>query len=199
MIAEHYFDEFPTLETERLVLKKIELNDAKDIQAIRSDQQVMTFMDSNRHKSIEDSEKFISEGLDIYAAKKGLFWGLVEKASGEFIGDFAFWRIDKKNSRAEIGYTLKPKYWGKGYMHEVMHRIFAFGFNDLKLHSVEANINPENGNSRSLLLKLGFRKEAYFRENYFFNGKYLDSEIYCLLKSDFQTAKTDFRADNSAS
>lgn len=113
--------------------------------------------------------------------------GLIEKTSGKFIGDFAYWKIDNKNSRAEIGYALKPEFWGKGFMKEAMIQIINFGFNDLKLHSIEANINPGNENSRGILTKLGFKKEAYFRENYYFNGEYLDSEIYSLLKIDFQT------------
>ncbi|GAB2775584.1 GNAT family N-acetyltransferase [Salinimicrobium soli] len=185
MINEEYFYDFPVFETARLILRKIELEDAADIQAIRSDQKVMTYMDSYEHKTLEDSEKFISEGLQRYDSQKGLFWGLVEKSSKEFIGDFSFWRIDRKNSRAEIGYTLKPQYWGKGYMKEAMLRLITFGFDDLNLHSLEANINPGNENSRNILLKLGFKKEGYFRENYFYNGKYLDSEIYSLLKKDF--------------
>jgi ribosomal-protein-alanine N-acetyltransferase len=186
MINEDYFRNFPVLETERLILRKIELKDAKDIQAIRSNPQVMTFMDSHAHETVEDSENFIAEGLEIFGSKKGLFWGLVEKASGKFIGDFAFWKIDRKNCRAEIGYTLRPEFWGKGYMKEAMSRILDFGFRKLNLHSIEANINPKNVNSRGLLLKMGFRKEAYFRENFYYDGKFLDSEIYSLLERDLK-------------
>jgi ribosomal-protein-alanine N-acetyltransferase len=51
----------------------------------------------------------------------------------------------------------------------------------MKLHSVEANVNPGNIASASLLKKHGFVKEAYFKENYFFNGNFHDSEIYSLL------------------
>lgn len=185
MIAEEYFDQFPQLATARLLLRKLELKDAKDIQQIRSHPEVMHYMDSRPHASEKDSEKFILENLEIFEKRKGLFWALAEKESGKFLGDFAFWKIDYKNSRAEIGYTLKPEFWGKGIMKEAMLRALNFGFNDLQLHSVEANINPGNNNSRRLLLGIGFRKEAYFRENYFFDGKYLDSEIYSLLASDF--------------
>jgi [ribosomal protein S5]-alanine N-acetyltransferase len=71
-------------------------------------------------------------------------------------------------------------------MTEAMRTIFKFGFDELNLHSLEANINPLNNNSRAVLKKMGFQKEAYFRENYYYNGDYLDSEIYSLLNSDFQ-------------
>lgn len=187
MIDEIYFNDFPQLESKRLLLRKLTLADAPDVQIIRSDEKVMNYMDSDKHVTIQYSENFISENLKMYGQKEGIFWGLIEKTSGKFIGDFAYWKIDKKNSRAEIGYALKPEFWGKGFMKEAMIQIINFGFNDLKLHSIEANINPGNENSRGILTKLGFKKEAYFRENYYFNGEYLDSEIYSLLKIDFQS------------
>ena len=169
MINKRYFKEFPVLKTDRLILRKFTLDDAKDVQAIRSDQKVMDHMDSKPHLTFEHSANFIKENLKTYSNEKGIFWAITEKVSGAFIGDFSFWRIDNQNFRAEIGYTLKPDYWGK----------------DLNLHSFEANINPENMNSRKILERTGFRKEAYFRENYYFDGRFLDSEIYCLLERDF--------------
>ena len=189
MLDEKYFNQFPQLESERLLLRKLGLEDAKEVQIIRSDEKVMTYMDSERHTTIEFSRNFVSENMDMYEQKKGLFWALIEKSSQKFIGDFAFWKIDHKNSRAEIGYTLKPGFWGKGFMKEAMVEFINFGFNQLNLHSLEANINPANTNSREILKKMGFQKEAYFRENYFYNGDYLDSEIYSLLKSDFKYHK----------
>jgi len=189
MIDELYFKDFPVLETPRLLLRKLRLKDAKNFQEIRSDERVMEFMDSQIHLKISDSEKFIGENLENYAQKKAISWALIEKASNRFIGDFSFWAIDTKNSRAEIGYVLRPAYLGRGFMKEALQEIFTFGFQKLNLHSLEANINPANTKSRSLLLKLGFVKEGYFKENYFYNGKYLDSEIYSLLGKNFNSTK----------
>ena len=189
MINEIYFKDFQCLESDRLLLRKLDLNDASEVQLIRSDEKVMIYMDSERHLTIQHSENFISNNLRMYEEKTGIFWAIIEKSSDKFIGDFALFKIDHKNARAEIGYTLKPEFWGKGYMKEAMLSVFNFGFNDLNLHSLEANINPGNNNSRKILKKMGFQKEAYFRENYYYNGDYLDSEIYSLLKSEFQTGE----------
>lgn len=189
MINEIYFKDFKRLENDRLLLRKLELKDAPEVQLMRSDEKVMVYMDSERQMTIQHSANFISEKLEMYEQKTGIFWAIIEKSTNKFMGDFAFFKIDHKNSRAEIGYTLKPEFWGKGFMKEAMLLIFNFGFNDLNLHSLEANINPGNNKSRIILTKLGFQKEAYFRENYYYNGDYLDSEIYSLLKSDFQAGK----------
>lgn len=185
MINELYFENFPELETKRLILRKIRLEDAPDLKAIRSDERVMIYMDTERHTKIEISEKWILDKFKMYQEKIAISWSIIEKLTGKFIGDFSFFKIDKKNSRAEIGYTLKPECWGKGFMKEAMFSALNFGFTDLNLHSLEANINPENIKSRAVLKKMGFKKEAYFRENYYYEGNYLDSEIYSLLKSDF--------------
>ena len=92
--------------------------------------------------------------------------------------------MQPQHCRGEIGYALKPEYWGKGFMTEALKTIIDFGFHKMNLHSIEANVNPKNQKSKKLLKRLGFRKEAYFRENYLFEGKFLDSEIYSLLKKD---------------
>jgi ribosomal-protein-alanine N-acetyltransferase len=67
-----------------------------------------------------------------------------------------------------------------------MRILLKFGFRGLNLHSIEANINPQNENSKGVLEKIGFQKEAYFRENYYYKEKFLDSEIYCLLENDLK-------------
>ena len=186
MINDLHFRYFPQLESERLIFRKFSLNDASEIQEIRSNDKVMSYMDSNKHHTIEDSERFISRNSDRYKNKIGIFWAIIEKNQNQLIGDFAFWNIIRENHRAEIGYTLKPEFWNKGYMTETLLRLIQFGFRDLNLHSFEAEINPNNKNSEQALVKIGFKKEAYFRENRYFNGKYLDSEIYSLLQSDFK-------------
>lgn len=185
MINEQYFQEFPGLKTQRLLLRKQELQDAASLQQLRSNDEVMKFMDSDKHHDINTSEAFIRRNLETYQNKNGFFWVITALASGSYMGDIILHRIDRTNARAEIGYTLLPDYWGHGYMKEAMRAVISFGFNDLRLHSIEANINPANETSRALLLKMGFVKEAYFRENYYYNGRFLDSEIYSLLEKDF--------------
>ena len=97
------------------------------------------------------------------------------------IGNIALWRIDKAHHRAEIGYILCPEQWGKGIMDEAMKVVLFYAFNEMKLHSIEAQINPHNLQSEKLLQKNGFIKEAHFRENYFYNGRFLDTVVYSLV------------------
>jgi ribosomal-protein-alanine N-acetyltransferase len=183
-IDKSIFNSFPEFESDRLLFRKFLLSDAKDLLLIRSNDDVMRFMDVIRFESIADAVKMIQSVEESYKKETGINWGIVEKHSNNFIGYFGFWRMIPEHCRAEIGYALKPEYWGKGYMYETINRMVKFGFENIKLHSIEANVNPENERSKKVLEKIGFEKEAYFRENYLFNNQFLDSIIYSLLEKD---------------
>jgi [ribosomal protein S5]-alanine N-acetyltransferase len=185
-INNQIFEVFPELESERLIFRKPIPEDSTDILFIRSNDEIMKYMDVVRFVSIEDAEKFIALIDESYKTQKGITWGIIEKSSGKFIGYFGFWRMIPEHCRAEIGYALKPEFWGKGYMSETIAVMMKFGFNNIKLHSVEGNVNPDNINSIKVLEKFGFQKEAHFKENYLFDGRFLDSIIYSLLEKNFR-------------
>jgi len=184
------FKSFPELESERLLFRRILQSDSKDLFLIRTDDDVMRFMDVIRFESIGDAEKWVQTADESYNKETGINWGIVEKQSNNFIGYFGFWRMIPEHCRAEIGYALKSEYWGKSYMYETINRLVRFGFEEMKLHSIEANVNPLNERSKKVLERNGFKKEAHFRENYLFNGEFLDSIIYSLLEKDLtETAR----------
>lgn len=172
------------MESKRLIYSELTLKDSEDIFEIRSNDDVMKFMDRTAMKSIEESETYIKKIIKDFKNQNGINWGIVEKSSDKLVGYFGFWRIIAEHCRAEIGYALKSKYQGNGYMRETLETMLDFGFNKLKLHSIEANVNPDNKLSIKLLEKFRFAKEAYLRENVLFNNKFMDSIIYSLLETD---------------
>lgn len=175
------FSYFPTIETERLLLRRITTDDVADLFAIRSNLIAMQYIDRPIAKTHEDVLNLIKVIDDIYEKQDGVNWVIALKTDKKLIGNFGFWRWDKPNFRCEIGYILHPNFHRLGIMNEVMKPLIDFGFNQLQLHSIEANINPENEASKKLLLKNGFIQEAYFKENHFSNGKFIDSMIFSLV------------------
>jgi len=175
------FTTFPTLETERLILRDISINDAPEIYFLRSDATVLTYLD----KKPDDSEAVSIEWIRMVKKNQednnSILWGITEKGNNRLIGTISFWRLIKEHYRAEIGYVLHPDYYGKGIMPEAMKAVLNYGFEKMQLHSVEANVNPANTGSIKALEKNGFVREAYFRENYYHDGKFLDSAIYSLV------------------
>ncbi len=172
---------FPELETNRLLLRRIVRDDIPALFKMRSDKKVMQYIDRPLAESLDDAALLIAKIDDALLLNDGITWGINLKEDPELIGTIGYWRIDKPNHRAEIGYLLKTQMQGKGLMQEAISTVIKYGFEQIRLHSIEANVNPLNDASKKILEKNGFVQEAYFRENYYYNGKFLDSNIYSLL------------------
>ena len=180
------FGAFPFLTTRRLELRQLELRDADELFKLRSDPRVMEFMDRPLMTSRDEAEKMIGKIQNAFETNESITWAMSLKDHRELIGTIGFWKITKEHHRAEIGYLLHPDHWRKGLVQEAMKEVLKYGFVTMKLHSVEANVNPKNAASVAFLEKNGFVREAYYRENYYFNGVFFDSAIYSMLDADFQ-------------
>jgi ribosomal-protein-alanine N-acetyltransferase len=180
------FKPFPLLSTERLNLRRMTEADSKEIFFLRSDKQMLQFLDREPAKSIDEAVKWIkmiNEGID---NDQFIAWGIELKNETKLIGTITFWNIKKEHYRAEIGYALHTNYQRRGLMQEAIASVLEYGFTKMKLHSVEANVNPANQSSIKLLERNHFVREAYHKENYYYNGKFVDSAIYSLLVSSEQ-------------
>lgn len=176
------FTRFPHLETDRLILREHALTDADTLFAMRTNETIMQYIDRERPKDLFEIKTFITSFNEGFEKGENLAWVIALKENPEqMIGSIGYWRTDYANHRAEIGYMLHPDYWRKGIISEALIKTIAFGFENINLHSIKANINPENDASRQILKKHGFVKEAYFKEDFYFRGQFLDSEIYGLL------------------
>ena len=185
MMLEVNFNPFPTLYTDRLILRRITFSDEADFFAIRSNKDIMSAIDKTPVESITEIKFFIQIIEDNLNNNKGIAWAVCLKEDNRMIGHFGFHRIDFENHRTEIGYALLPQFHGLGLANEGIKAALDCGFMQLGFHSIEAGVNPINNASMGLLLRNGFIKEAHFKENYFFNGVFLDSAIFSLLKKDY--------------
>ena len=174
------FEPFPIIVTDRLVLRKISMNDVEDVFELRTNEEAMKYINRPRPKSIAEVEELITKMNDISAR---INWAITLKTEDRIIGIIGYHIIEKTNYRAEIGYMLHPKYWNTGMMSEAISEVINYGFTKMGLHSIEARIYPTNKQSAKILLKHSFNKEGYFKENFFFDGAFMDSEIYSLLKN----------------
>ncbi|KLT66341.1 GNAT family N-acetyltransferase [Pedobacter sp. BMA] len=176
------FTQFPVLETDRLILREHAISDARLLFEMRTNEMVMKYIDRERPKDIMEVKTFITAFNDGFESGDNLAWVIALKDKpDEMIGSIGYWRTDFANHRAEIGYMLHPDYWRKGIISEALKCAIDFGFEEMNLHTMKANINVENDASRQMLIKHGFKREALFRQDYYFRGQFLDSEIYGLI------------------
>ncbi len=179
------FSPFPVLNTERLLLRCITADDAPGLFSLRSDKAVMEYIDREPFKSIEETSQFIEKLLDNLKENEAILWVIALKDNPQtLVGTICFWNIIKEHYRAEIGYMLNSAYWQKGIMKEALKVCIDNGLNQFNFHSIEANIDPANAASAALLKSCGFIQEAYFHENYYFNGLFKDSAIFSLVKKN---------------
>ncbi len=173
------FTSFPTLQTTRLLLREILPSDAEAIFKMRSDERVMRYIGKSHMKDIGEATEMIETYRKAYEQNEAVNWAICLREQPEWqIGTLGFWRMDKVNHRCEIGYTLQYDYWRQGIMSEAITAAMEYCFKVMDFHSVEANTDPDNEGSGGVLEKLGFVQEAYFRENFYFEGQFLDSRIY---------------------
>lgn len=182
-MLEFNFTPFPVIETERLILRRITNDDVNEVFELRSNPETMKYIPRPLAKNSEDVLALINEIESKIVTNIGINWGITLKDDPKLLGIIGFYRIQPDNHRAEIGYILSPKVHGKGIIPEAVNRLITYGFNDLKLHSIEAVIDPENQASERVLEKCGFVKEAHLKEHDFYEGRFLDKVIYSLLSS----------------
>lgn len=176
-----------TLHGKQIDLKEISMDDAASLFELRSNEEVMKFIERPRTTHLQEAKDMIQK-MDEYAITgNGFSWGIYLIETGSLIGTIGFYRIDKENLRGEVGYLLHPNFWGKGIMSEALQLALEYGFATIKFHSIIACIHPENEASRNLLRRHHFQKEAYHRENTYFNNQFYDTEVLALLASEHKT------------
>lgn len=180
------FDTFPELETERLRLRGLKPQDADAIYNMRNSGAVNRFIARNQHPGKADVMALIDRCVENYNGKQGIAWaGEIKGNKGKLIGTCGFNRIDCDNLRAEIGGEMATNYWGRKLALEAVEAIVKFGFQTLKLHSIEAKVMPGNRGAIALLIALGFEQEALFKDRIWFENAFHDMAVYSKLAQDF--------------
>lgn len=178
-------DQFPTLKTERLVLRKVHLEDAPALFESWSDYEVQKY-NAPVMENVDEARKAIEHQLQLIEKEEEFYWAITQKDRNIAMGMCGFNYWDLHHRRAAIGYDLARKYWGNGYGREAVHAIIQFGFEKMNLNRVEANTIEDNYGSVNMLQKLGFtlegvrRKYSWEDDETFHNGT-----IWSMLQSEF--------------
>ena len=179
------FTPFPILESNRLLLRAVTPEDVNEVYELRSNPETMKFIPRPLVTSPEVAMEHIEMITKKIETNEGINWAITLKGNSKLLGIIGHYRIQPENYRSEIGYMILPEYQNQGITSEAIHLVLDYGFNQLNFHSVEAIIEPKNHASSKVLEKNGFVKEAHFLEDVFWNGQFIDSAVYSLLKRNF--------------
>ncbi len=148
---------FPELKTERLNLRKLEEVDCDMVLYLRSDKIVNEFIKRPKTESIEDALNFIKKINKGIVDNEWLYWSITLKDNPKMMGTICLWNFSNNRKVAEVGYDLSPKFQRKGIMSEALKCVVEFGFDILKLNTIEEFTHKENLSSTKLLLKNKFK------------------------------------------
>ncbi|HTB07239.1 MAG TPA: GNAT family N-acetyltransferase [Bacteroidia bacterium] len=147
---------FPTLETERLVLRQLDASDENEIFRLRSDEKVNEFLDRPKANTLDDAKRFIEKIAKGINNNENLYWAITLKNEKKLIGTICLWSFSLEKNSAEIGYELLPDFQGKGFMHEAIKAVVEYGFKTMKLDAIDAFTHPRNIKSIKIAERNGF-------------------------------------------
>ncbi|MES2591469.1 MAG: GNAT family N-acetyltransferase [Bacteroidota bacterium] len=176
------FNPFPVLETERLILRNLRMDDKQEVFQIRSNPATMQYIPRPLAKTVDDVVSVIEMITGFTARNERINWAVTEKGVDKLIGIIGYVNIKPESLRAEVGYVLHEDNTQKGIAYEALQEVLHYGFDSMDLHSVEAIIRPENTGSIKLIEKAGFVREGYFKDYIFHNGKFWDETVYSMIK-----------------
>ncbi|WP_026675462.1 GNAT family N-acetyltransferase [Alkalihalobacterium bogoriense] len=182
-------NDFPSLETERLHLRKITKEDATSMFTYLSDAEVMQYYGLAPFRSIEEVYDEIDWYDSLWKENKGIRWGITLKDEGKVIGSCGFHNKVNRHFRTEIGFELTKEKWQKGIAAEALKPILLYGFTEWELQRVEALIEPANIASQRLVEKIGFQQEGLLRSYEYVCGQFDDLFMYSLLRHEFTSIK----------
>ncbi len=174
----------PEIETERLYLREITLQDAEDIYEYMRLKEVTDFM-FTACASLQECQRYLKVEFLSYE-RMGLPspYAIELKASGKVIGTCSFHTIEEDT--AQVGFVLNPFHQHQGYMSEAMEMLLEMGFEILDLRRITAMHMNGNTACQHLLERLGFVKEGILREAVTRGDEALDMHLYSLLKREWR-------------
>ena len=172
----------------RLLLRPIHLADASAVFQYRSNHL------ANRYQgwipeTIADVDDFIVNRVSPEINEPGTWFQfvIIIQDTGELIGDIGVHFSAENNFQVELGITLNEVFQGNGYATEALREIISYLFNHLGKRRITASIDPRNLRSVHLFERLGFRREAHFRESLLINGEWVDDLVYAILRNEWNT------------
>lgn len=185
---------FPvTLTTPRLVLRELRLDDWRDARALDADPVVVRYQ-SNDVLDEAGTRAYLERNIAAAQASPRLVFDLAITRPGEdrFLGRAGVHLARPGHRDATLWYQLRRDLWGQGLVTEAAAAVLDFAFGPLGAHRVYGDCDPRNVGSWRVMEKLGLRREAHLRENWWLKGEWCDSYLYAVLEDEWraQRAKT---------
>jgi len=180
------FSHLPVLETPRLILRAMRMTDAQDVFMFSKDPIVARHVLWDAHRSIFDSRAYLRAMIHQYREGSPCSYGIILKETNRLVGTIGFMSFSAENGTAEVGYSLARWLWNRGLMTEALSAVLSMGFTCLPLNRIEAMHDTANPASGHVMVKCGMRYEGTMRGKIFNKGRYIDVDLYAILREDWE-------------
>lgn len=175
-----------TIETDRLLLRKLSVNDAEAMfRNWASDPEVTKFLTWPPHKSAEITKSLLEDWSKEYEKDNYYQWGIELKAIGEVIGTISVVGLKEEIDMVHIGYCIGQAWWHQGVMTEALGAIIDFFFTEVRCNRIESRHDVNNPHSGEVMKKCGMKLEGMKRSADINNQGICDVVEYAILKCDY--------------
>ncbi|RKS96396.1 GNAT family N-acetyltransferase [Chryseobacterium defluvii] len=173
-------ENFPVIETERLILSQLKEEDIPFVVEYLQEK-IFSELTSNipYPYSEEDAKFWLQISRQAFEMKSGFTFAIRNK-EGKILG--AIGLHDRGDDKAELGYWLAQPFWNKGLVTEAAKEIIDFGFRKLQFNKIYATHFLHNPTSGKVLLKAGMEQEAILKQHIKKNGEYFDTPMYSVFR-----------------
>ena len=183
------FANLPTLRTPRLTLRAARMRDAADMYEYSRDPEVARHVLWEAHSSLHQTRGYLRYLLRQYRAGQPGTFVIELTEERKVIGTIGLMWMQGESRSAEIGYSLSRQYWNRGLMSEAVYALLSFCFDTLRLNRVEAQHETDNPASGAVMRHAGMRREGVLRQRVYNKGRYVDVELYAILRSEFDAQR----------
>ena len=174
------------IETERLILRRFEYSD--DDAMLKywiSDEKIQSLYAEPVYSTKEEVKELLDKYITSYEKEDYYRWAIIEKESGECIGQIAYFLVDNHHHFAEIEYCIGSAFQCKGYATEATKAVISFGFDQMNLHKVQISCKSINMPSKRVIEKCGFVYEGTLRDYFYLNGEYVSRLYFSILRDEY--------------
>ena len=173
------------IETDRLLLRRFAYEDAKSMLSNwAGDDCIQHMYGEPSYKTIDAVRNLLDKYIEGYNDDYYFRWAVIEKESGECIGQIAYFLVDGNNHSGEIEYCIGTAFQGRGYASEATRAVIDYGFDKIGFHKVQICVRPSNIPSRRVIEKCGFIYEGTLRDYFYIDGKYEDRMYFSIIRKD---------------
>ena len=179
------FSNIPTLQTERLTLRRLMVSDAFDMYEYSKDREVTRYLTWDAHPDVGYTREYLQYLGTHYNVGDFFDWGVILTEEDKMIGTCGFTRFNYESNSGEIGYVINPAYRGRQIAAEAVRAVMQFGFEELRLNRIEARFMQGNDASLRVMEKTGMTFEGYLRSSMFIKGDYKTVGVCSILRDEY--------------